>query len=277
MRKKGRPCIGISVKPQHITEACRALDMFPCIEHVQIKLAPKRDERRKLEENVRLLKREHPDTELSFHAYGQANPAEPVQSVRREWLALIEDAVLQGQDMGGEFVVLHGGSVQGKNPVALRQNGLNTLCDSLEELSEFAQRHSAELHLENIYPAPLRSELVRFMDRAEDYRFMLDAVNAPGLKYCFDFGHAMIDDRGMPILYECMPKLGSVHIHENDRQNDLHMPPVGLFEWEGHIRAITDSGFDGPFIAETAPEGLMPCVTWLISLLEQAGAPRETL
>ena len=40
MRKKGRPCIGISVKPQHITEACRALDMFPCIEHVQIKLAP---------------------------------------------------------------------------------------------------------------------------------------------------------------------------------------------------------------------------------------------
>ena len=111
MRKKGRPCIGISVKPQHITEARRALDMFPCIEHVQIKLAPKRDERSKLEENVRLLKREHPDTELSFHAYGQANPAEPVQSVRREWLALIEDAVLQAQDMGGEFVVLHGGSV----------------------------------------------------------------------------------------------------------------------------------------------------------------------
>ena len=115
------------------------------------------------------------------------------------------------------------------------------------------------------------------MDRAEDYRFIMDAVEAPGLKYCFDFGHAMIDDRGMPILYECMPKLGSVHIHENDRQNDLHMPPVGLFEWEEHIKAITDSGFDGPFIAETAPEGLMQCVTWLIPLLEQAGVPREVL
>ena len=100
--------------------------MFPCIEHVQIKLAPKRDERRKLEENVRLLKREHPDTELSFHAYGQANPAEPVQSVRREWLALIEDAVLQAQDMGGECVVLHGGSGIPEDQLAAAfENGIN--------------------------------------------------------------------------------------------------------------------------------------------------------
>lgn len=258
--------LGVSVKPSALEETVRLLDMFPGVGHVQVKLPAQRDPRAKLEQGVERIRRAHPGTELSFHAYGQMNPAEAVQAIREKWLELSKDAVKQAADMGGTFVVFHGGSMQGKSPVRLRQNALNALCDFAEELAAFADDLGVDIHLENIYPAPFRSELVRLLDRVEDYRYVMSVLTHKRIRYCFDFGHAMIDDRGMPILYECMERLGSVHVHENDRQNDLHLPIAGLFDWQRHIEAIIKSGFCGPFILETAFEMLPQAISGFYEL-----------
>lgn len=258
--------LGVSLTPSGLAQGQRLLDMFPEIGHVQVKLPCEPDTRHRLEERVRSLKAKNPALELSFHAHGGINPAEAIDSVRNTWLSLSKDAIARAADMGGRFVVFHGGSMQGKNPVALRAAARSTLVDSVEELLETAVDRGVEIHMENIYPAPFRSELVRLLDRQEDYRYMLDAIAHPNLKYCFDFGHAMIDDRGLPILAECMSSLGSVHLHENDRQNDLHLPLTELFPWQSELEKVQASGFKGPYILENKVELLPQALGQLLQL-----------
>lgn len=246
--------LGVSVSDVALKSAERLFEMFP-LEHLQIKLPAERDSRRRLEDNLAAFKCSFPSVKLSLHASGQINLAEPVNAVRQTWLELSMQAVKSAADMGASFVVFHGGSAQGRNPVAVRASARNCLCDSLDELLCYSADQGCDIHLENIYPAPLRSELVRLMDRVEDYRYIADALEHERLKFCFDFGHAMIDDRGLPILDDILSqgKLGSVHIHENDRQNDLHLPPTDLFDWQDCLGKIP-SGV--PLILETKTENL---------------------
>ncbi len=77
------------------------------------------------------------------------------------------------------------------------------------------------LALENVYerdPKPLKS--------------LLDALNSPKARFCFDTGHANVFGRVPPIFWiEALgDRLGEIHIHDNDGNMDEHLP-VG----EGNI------------------------------------------
>lgn len=252
--------LGISVSAASLKSAAKVLDIFPDVTHVQVKIPAQRDARLKLEDNVHLLKEKYPYIDISVHAYSNINLAEPIKAVRDAYIALAEDAIDLTADIGGSFTVFHAGSVQGRNPVSLRTNALNTLCDSVECLLDSVHAVGGEIHLENIYPAPFRSELVRVFDRVGDYRRFASLLQDDKLKYCFDFGHAMIDDRGLDILDECAQRLGSVHVHENDGNNDLHLPPAGIFDWEGYFEKLKQF-FDGVVIAETKLEDLPQAIS----------------
>ncbi len=261
--------LGVSLSDVALKSSDMLFSMFPFIKHVQVKLPAQSDGRRKPEECVESFRKKFPSVELSVHASGQINLAEPVGTVRQTWVELAKQAIKFTADMGGKFVVFHGGSAQGRNPVAVRAAARNHLCDSLDELLDYARDVGVLLHLENIYPAPFRSELVRLMDRVEDYKYILDSIADDKLKFCFDFGHAMIDDRGMPILDEILlqGKLGSLHIHENDRVNDLHLPPTDLFDWQTYFDKIIKNGDKPPFILETKVEQMPQAMQGLAQLL----------
>ena len=77
------------------------------------------------------------------------------------------------------------------------------------------------LALENVYerdPKPLKH--------------LLDALNSPKARFCFDTGHANVFGRVPPIFWiEALgDRLGEIHIHDNDGNMDEHLP-VG----EGNI------------------------------------------
>ncbi|MBR3750283.1 MAG: TIM barrel protein [Clostridia bacterium] len=251
--------LGISVSAVSLKSVDRVLEMFPDVTHIQVKIPAQRDERLHLEDNLAAIREKYPYIELSVHAFSNINLAEPIEAVREAHVALAEDAMRLTADIGGSFTVFHAGSLQGRSPAALRTNGINTLCDSVERLLDTVHAIGGEIHLENIYPAPFRSELVRLLDRVSDYRRFDSLLQDDKLKYCFDFGHAMIDDRGLDILDECMDRLGSIHVHENDRINDLHLAPTGLFEWERYFCKL--SRFDGVVIAETKLEDIPNAIT----------------
>ena len=252
--------LGISVSAASVKNADKVLEVFPEVTHVQVKIPAQRDERLHLKDNMAALRGKYPYVEFSVHAFSNINLAEPIKPVRDAHLALAEDALRLTADIGGVFTVFHAGSVQGRNPVSLRTNALNTLSDSVEQLLDTVHDIGGEIHLENIYPAPFRSELVRLFDRAADYRRFTSLLQDDKLKYCFDFGHAMIDDRGLDILDECMDSLGSIHVHENDGINDLHLAPTGIFDWESYFDRLKNT-FDGVVIAETKLEDIPQAIT----------------
>ena len=57
----------------------------------------------------------------------------------------------------------------GAIPQLLRRKALAALAQALDELMEYAQGYNLSVHLENIYPAPFRSELLRLPSRREDF------------------------------------------------------------------------------------------------------------
>ena len=248
--------LGVSVSAASLKSAAKVLDMFPAITHLQVKIPAERDVRLHLEDNISFLRQSYPYLELSVHAFSNINLAEPIKAVREAHIALAEDAIRLTADIGGRFTVFHAGSVQGRSPVSLRKSAVNTLCDSVELLLDTARDTGVELHLENIYPAPLRSELVRLFDRVQDYRAFEELLKDERLKYCFDFGHAMIDDRGLDIFGEYIDNIGSIHLHENDGINDLHLAPTGLFDWGVYLDKLSSVNYQGSVIIETKLEGV---------------------
>lgn len=237
-------------------DAAALLKDYPFIDHVQVKLqADINDARMRLGSRLDSLRQQLPDVGLSFHAYPLINLCETVQEIRQHWVRLAQDVIKCCWDNGGEFVVLHAGYAQGnKYPHRIRKKALLMLADSLDELLETAKEYDVDIHIENIYPAPFRSELVRVMDRKEDYDYIEENIQDNSLFYCFDYGHAMIDDRGLEIYDSIQSRIKSIHLHDNDRCNDLHLAigdgPNNTLAWEKEINKIINSGFDGYLILE---------------------------
>jgi sugar phosphate isomerase/epimerase len=89
---------------------------------------------------------------------------------------------------------------------------------------------------------------------------ILDRV--PLLRFHLDSGHAKLErgsDRWAEYLERLGPKLGHVHLSENDGTADQHLPlgavPRSTTDWPQHIRTLRATGYDGTITLEVfAPE-----------------------
>jgi sugar phosphate isomerase/epimerase len=89
---------------------------------------------------------------------------------------------------------------------------------------------------------------------------ILDRV--PLLRFHLDSGHAKLEgggDRWDEYLDRLGPKLGHVHLSENDGTADQHLPlgavPRSTTDWPRHVRRLKAAGYDGTITLEVfAPE-----------------------
>lgn len=125
-----------------------------------------------------------------------------------------------------EVMVLHfGGSRDSDDP-----RRWDVAFSSLENLALFARQRGVTLALENTpsemaTPANLRS--------------FLEQTRLPGLRLCFDSGHAQIDHGAIPAL-ETMGSLAiTTHLHDNHGDKDEHLLPyAGTIDWEKLMKAM---------------------------------------
>jgi sugar phosphate isomerase/epimerase len=118
-----------------------------------------------------------------------------------------------------EFMVLHfGGSRDSDDP-----RRWDVAFSSLENLTLFARHRGVTLALENT-----TSE----MATPGNLRHFIEETRLPGLKLCFDSGHAQIDGGAIPAM-ETMGALAiTSHLHDNHGEKDEHLLPyAGTIEW----------------------------------------------
>ncbi len=267
---------GVSVDAQSMKEVLRIIKKYPFIKHVQIKLPGEPAEPRRLSRLKRAAEAAaQSGYSLSVHAYPHINLCEGIPALAQANLFLAQEALRTCYDIGGQFAVFHGGSIQGRgNPQLLRRKALAALAQALDELMEYAQGYNLSVHLENIYPAPFRSELLRLPSRREDFDAIADMADSPLLKFCYDYGHGMIDSLGgeMPAI----ENIGSFHLHENDCLNDLHLPLGGArdfpADWSAELNKIGQADFSGAVILENSPERLEEGIKVLQFIIEHEGA-----
>ena len=125
-----------------------------------------------------------------------------------------------------EVMVLHlGGSRDTADP-----RRWDAAFSSLEHLTLFAKQRGVTLALENT-PSELATP--------SNLRHFLEQTRLPGLRLCFDAGHAHLDSGAVQGI-ETMGELAvTTHLHDNHGEKDEHLPPyAGTIEWEPLIKAI---------------------------------------
>jgi len=116
---------------------------------------------------------------------------------------------------------------------------------SLEELVVFSRQRGVEVLLENI-PNALSSarRLVQFI-----------GVTHLNLGFCFDTGHAHMEEGGIPPAFELLrERIRSTHVHDNNGTDDKHVWPFygegGTIDWRRMMGLLRSCGDQFPLVAE---------------------------
>lgn len=166
-----------------------------------------------------------------------------------------------------KYLVQHiGGGREAHDP-----RKLDAAFNSLEHLTIFAKQRGVAILLENTLgelsaPATLR-------------HFVADT--RLDLKFCFDVGHAHIED-GVELSFETMRDLvAAIHVHDNHGEKDEHLAPYsGNIDWDAALGAIASPENSLPFVLElreqSAQAPSLADATAAFEKLEQALAAKRT-
>jgi sugar phosphate isomerase/epimerase len=92
-------------------------------------------------------------------------------------------------------------------------------------------------------------------EQLENIRTILERV--PLLRFHLDSGHARLErgyDRWDEYLAALAPKLGHVHLSDNDSTGDQHLPLGAVarnaIDWPKHLKKLKAAGYDGTITLE---------------------------
>jgi len=119
-----------------------------------------------------------------------------------------------------------------------------TLRGSAAALAEIAEAADVRFLLENM-PPPMFGQDARML------RALVDEIDSPHLALTYDSGHANVVGRAVEVIHEMGPRLGCVHLHDNDGSADDHLlPGMGTLPFEDVARALAEVGFSEAFLLE---------------------------
>ncbi len=166
---------------------------------------------------------------------------EPVKSKRIAVVDEIKRAIEIAEYIPFTYLVQHLG-VTGEE---YDDRKIDSAFASLEEISLFARQRGVNLILENTQNALASSErLMMFLGQTH-----LD------LGFCFDVGHAHMNE-GVENAYRVMKsRIRSVHIHDNDGKQDLHLFPFaaeggGTINWASTMDLLRSEPAQYPLVLE---------------------------
>jgi len=165
---------------------------------------------------------------------------ETVKGKRIQMVDEIKRAIELSEQVPFRYLIQHVG-VSGEE---YDERKVDAAFSSLDELGVFARQRGVEILLENI-PNGLSS--------AERLTMFL-AVTHLNLNFCFDIGHAHMNE-GVEAAFEIMKdRIRSTHIHDNDGKDDKHIWPVlgegGTIDWAAAMRVLRSREGQYPLLLE---------------------------
>lgn len=164
--------------------------------------------------------------------------------------------------LGCRYVVVHPMSTQwsdGKD--AERELNLKIY----RALMPAAKKYGVKICLENLFVNIKGRCFEGACTDAAEAVWYIDKLNAEAgcdiFSFCLDIGHANLFARNLRTYINTLgPRLGILHIHDNDGIGDLHMLPYSYthnwgqdhtLDWNGFIAGLRDIGYRGNLCFET--------------------------
>ena len=204
------------------------------------------------------------DSELTLHSlhgpiytdevWGRSGPhavisiTEPVKAKRVAMVDEIKRALEIAESIPFRYFIQHIG-VSGEQ---YDDRKVEAAFTALEEISLFARQRGVEVLLENT-PNVLAS--------AERLDYFLGQTHL-NLNYCFDVGHAHLNE-GVRAAFEIMQeRIRSTHIHDNDGKSDLHSFPFlvegGTVDWKQTMDLLRSRADQYPLLLELMESDARP-------------------
>lgn len=248
------------------------------------------------EEQLEALKRtgEAHGIRWSIHApITGCNPASADPETAAASEAVLLETLRIAERLDGGCVVLHAGSAEGEQPV----EGKDASDDTVSGMPAGRERHTGDwLARERRAKERIAAFLTRVLDRTPggkavialenvppypglygvEVSFLLDIadkVNSPRVGLVFDAGHAHMTGPGrcLFLLQQAMPRLVSLHLSDNQGQEDEHLGlGAGSVPIEAMVAWLSACRYSGDWVLELRrPEELLASAVRLHSLRGQ--------
>jgi sugar phosphate isomerase/epimerase len=165
---------------------------------------------------------------------------EPLKANRIKAVDEIKRALEIAEVAPFHYLIQHFGMVGAE----YEERRIDSAFASLEEIKIFASQRGVEVLLENT-PNQFSSaeRLLNFL-----------AVTHLDLNFCFDTGHAHLNE-GVETAYRLMaPRIRSTHVHDNDSKDDAHLFPClstgGTVNWKQTMELFNSAGGQFPLVLE---------------------------
>ena len=203
------------------------------------------------------------DAELKLHSlhspmytddvWGRSGPhavltiTEPVKSKRHPMVDEVKRALEVAEVIPFRYLIQHMGVAGEEYDERKVEAGFT----ALEEISLFARQRGVEVLLENTPNALATAE--RLM--------MFNEQTHLNLNFCFDAGHAHMNE-GVENAYRIMrERIRSTHIHDNNGEEDQHLfpfAPGGGIDWRKLMGLLRSGGDRYPLLLELREVADMP-------------------
>ncbi|MDY7083436.1 MAG: sugar phosphate isomerase/epimerase family protein [Halobacteria archaeon] len=168
------------------------------------------------------------DVSLSFHApFRDWNMGSFNDEARKEGARRVKKTLDEAAEVGAGAVVVHGGSVPRRYPDDVQEIAKENARESLRECAEHAAEVGVPLCLEN---QPRSDEKVRHTTTPDDLAGIVESVDSvvednEMLKLTLDVGHARVNGFDWrDFAEEFGDRIHVLHLHDNDGDEDDHMP-----------------------------------------------------
>jgi len=149
-----------------------------------------------------------------------------------DWADLLENSILSAGRAGVPTLILH--AARGTKPPPVSPTGFSRF----RRLAGAAEEAGVLLAVEN-----LRS-LGHGMA-------VLDALDTPGVRACYDAGHHSCYGQDSTFLDRYGARIAAIHLHDNDGTDDQHrIPFTGVIDWPSEMARIQKTAYRGPLTLE---------------------------
>lgn len=178
---------------------------------------------------------------LPFNSRDELNIASLDETLRQSSVALLEEYIKKGADIGVDKFVVHPCGEPAAEEGAEREEHMKRAMQSLDTLAETAYKCGAVVAVEDLPRSCL--------GRDSDEILKLISVNAK-LRVCFDTNHLLIENN-MDFVEKVAGKIATLHVSDYDFVNERHwLPGEGKNDWQRLYQKIRDSGYDGVWMYE---------------------------
>jgi len=160
--------------------------------------------------------------------------SDPDPTHRAHAITETKHAIHAAAECGAAYVVIHPIGVKWRKGFNLSERSASAF-QSLEQLQSYAETHGVKMALENLDPPEDRM-----------FRAIYQQVIELGMVYCYDNGHAFVDQDPSAIWKLMAPFVRTLHLHDNNGRKDTHdQLGTGQFPWQELRQWLKDSNYQG--------------------------------